>query len=211
MKPVAAPQHHPLRDPSEHSRLEDAYAMITGCTLLALGLLLMKAAGIVTAGIAGVALLLSYHVPLGVGLLFFGLNVPFLLLAMGTLGRAFAIKTTLAIALIFSLTALAQASADIAFVHPAFAALAGGTAMGVGILALIRHNTGVGGVNIVALWAQKSRGWNVGRLHMVLDGAILLAAALTLSPAQWGWSVLSTLAINLVLIAYHKPGRYMGH
>lgn len=185
--------------------------MITGCTLLALGLWLMKAAGIVTAGIAGVALLLSYHVPLGVGLLFFVLNVPFLLLAMGTLGRAFTIKTTLAIALIFGLTALAQASVEIAFVHPAFAALAGGTAMGVGILALIRHNTGVGGVNIVALWVQKSRGWNVGRLHMVLDGAILLAAALTLSPAQWGWSVLSTLAINLVLVAYHKPGRYMGH
>lgn len=207
MKPVDAP----LRDPSEHSLLEDIYAMVSGCTLLALGLLLMKAAGIVTAGIAGVALLLSYQVPLGVGLLFFALNVPFLLLAALTLGRGFTLKTTMAIGLIFVLTALAQAAVDISFVHPAFAALAGGTAMGVGILALIRHNTGVGGVNIVAMWAQKRRGWNVGRLHMVLDGAILLAAWFTLSWAQWGWSVLSTAAINLVLIAYHKPGRYIGH
>lgn len=200
-----------LRDPSEHTLLEDIYAMVTGCTLLALGLLLMKAAGIVTAGIAGIALLLSYQVPLGVGLLFFAFNVPFLLLAALTLGRDFTVKTTLAITLIFVLTSLAQASVEIVFVHSAFAALAGGTAMGVGILALIRHNTGVGGVNIVAMWAQRSRGWNVGRLQMVLDGAILLAAWFTLTWEQWGWSALSTVAINLVLIAYHRPGRYTGH
>lgn len=185
--------------------------MLSGCTLLALGLLLMKSAGIVTAGIAGVALLFSYHLPLGVGLLFFVLNVPFLLLAAATLGRGFTLRTALAIGLIFALTALAQAAVDITFVHPAFAALAGGTAMGVGILALIRHNTGVGGVNIVALWAEKRRGGSVGRLHMVLDGGVLLAAWFTLGWAQWGWSVLSTLAINLVLVAYHKPGRYTGH
>jgi len=200
-----------LRDPSEHSLLEDAYAMVTGCTLLALGLLLMKSAGIVTAGIAGVALLISYHLPAEVGLLFFLLNLPFLLLAWATLGRAFTIKTTVAIGLIFGLAAMAGRAVDIAWVHPAFAALAGGTAMGVGILALVRHNTGVGGVNIVALWVQKRRGWNVGRLHMVLDGAILLAAAFTLPLTQVGWSVLSAVAINLVLIAYHKPGRYAGH
>lgn len=206
-----SPGDHPLRDPTEHSLLEDVYAMATGCTLLALGLVLMKAAGIVTAGVAGIALLVSYRVPLDVGLLFFLINLPFLALALMSLGREFVIKTTIAIVLIFALASVAQASMDIERVHPAFAALAGGTAVGVGVLALLRHNTGVGGVNIVALWAQKRRGWNVGRLHMVLDGGILVAALFTLPLVAWVWSAVSSLAINLVLVVYHKPGRYTGH
>lgn len=209
----AAMNDHPemLRDPNEHTLLEDIYALFTGCTMIALGLVLMKMGGITTAGMAGVALLLSYHVPLGIGALFFLLNLPFLFLGVGVLGRVFLVKTVIALAMIFALASLANAALDIRYVHPAFAALAGGTCSGVGILVLIRHNTGVGGVNIVALWAQKARGWRVGRLHIVLDGLILLAAGLTLSLVDFGWSVLSMLAVNLVLVAYHKPGRYLGH
>lgn len=199
------------RDPNAHTLLEDIYALFTGCTMIALGLVLMRTGGITTAGMAGVALLLSYHVPLGVGALFFLLNLPFLVLGVGVLGRVFLVKTVVALAMIFVLASLASAALDIRYVHPAFAALAGGTCCGTGILALIRHNTGVGGVNIVALWAQKRHGWNVGRLQILLDGVILLAAGMTLSPEDFGWSVLSMLAVNLVLVAYHRPGRYLGH
>jgi uncharacterized membrane-anchored protein YitT (DUF2179 family) len=200
-----------FRDPHEHTLLEDAYALISGTTLIAIGLVLMKEAGIVTAGIAGVALLVSYAVPLGVGLLFFLLNIPFFVLGMQALGREFMVKSVLAALLIFGLASVAQESLEIRYVHPAFAALAGGTCVGIGVLALIRHNTGVGGVNIVALWLQKRRGWSVGRLHMMLDGLILLVAATALTPAQLGWSALSVVAINGILLAYHRPGRYLGH
>ncbi len=211
MRPCMSGDIDVLKDPNEHTLLEDAYALFTGCTMIALGLVLMKTGGITTAGMAGIALLLSYHVPLGVGALFFLLNLPFLALGIGVLGRVFLVKTVIALALIFALASLASAALRIEYAHPAFAALAGGTCSGVGILMLIRHNTGVGGVNIMALWAQKARGWNVGRLHIVLDGLILLAAGLTLSPQSFGWSVLSMLAVNLVLVAYHRPGRYLGH
>lgn len=200
-----------LRDPHEHSWLEDGYALLTGSTLLAIGLVLMKEAGIVTAGVAGIALLVSYQIPVGVGLLFFLINIPFFLLGLRSLGRAFMIKSVVASLLIFLLASVAQSSMHIGWVHPAFAALAGGTCAGTGILALIRHNTGVGGVNIVALWLQKTRGWNVGHLHMVLDGAILLLAATQISWTKLAWSALSIVAINMILIAYHKPGRYLGH
>ncbi|TIX51883.1 YitT family protein [Alteraurantiacibacter aquimixticola] len=204
-------ENHPLRDPTEHSLLEDVYAMGTGCILLALGLVLMEAAGIATAGVAGIALLVSYHVPLDVGVLFFLFNLPFLALAMTALGREFVIKTAVAIVLIFAMVALTQKAMEIGHVHPAFAALAGGTAAGVGILALLRHNTGVGGVNIIAVYLQKRHGWNVGRLHILFDGAILIAAFVTLEFEAWFWSMVSMLAISFVLVAYHKPGRYMGH
>jgi uncharacterized membrane-anchored protein YitT (DUF2179 family) len=121
------------------------------------------------------------------------------------------VKTIIASGMIFLLASVTRSSLEIARIHPAFAAIAGGTCAGFGILALIRHHTGVGGVNIIAMWLQKSRGWNVGRLHMVLDVAILLAALTSLTLVQFGWSLLSVVAINMILIAWHKPGRYHGH
>jgi len=200
-----------LRDPHEHTVLEDIYALFTGCTLIAIGLVLMKAAGIVTAGVAGIALLVSYKVKLGVGPLFFLINIPFFLVGMRAMGREFLIKTLVASGLIFLLASAAQASMHLSDVHPAFASLAGGTCAGAGILALVRHNTGVGGVNIIALWMQKTRGWNLGRLHMVLDGVILLVALTAIPLEKLGWSMLSMIAVNMILVAYHRPGRYLGH
>ena len=40
-----------------HSVAEDGYALAIGCILIGLGLVLLKGAGLVTGGIAGVALL----------------------------------------------------------------------------------------------------------------------------------------------------------
>lgn len=207
----SGPAAEDLRAPHEHSLLEDAYALLTGSTLAAIGLVLMSEARIVTAGVAGIALLLSYQVPLGVGLLFFLLNIPFFVLGLFTLGREFLIKSILAVVLIFVLTSVTRWALDINDVHPAFAALAGGTCCGIGILALIRHKSGVGGVNIVALSLEKRRGWSVGWLHILIDGAILLAALGSLGLVRAGWSILSMLAINGILVAYHRPGRYLGH
>ena len=198
-------------DPTEHSLLEDAYALFTGTTLIAIGMVLMKTAGIVTAGVAGLALLVSYKTGLSVGVLFFLINLPFLGLGFLTLGRVFFAKTAVAILLILGQVQVMQAAVDMRHVHPAFAALAGGTVIGMGILALVRHNCGVGGANIIALWLQKSRGWNVGRLGLALDGVILLVAATEIPLARLAWSFLSVVAINGILIAYHRPGRYLGH
>lgn len=204
-------QSEELPDPTRHTLLEDAYALTTGTLLMGLGLVLMKAGGIVTAGVAGVALLLSHRFDLPVGLLFFVLSIPFFVLGHGVLGRGFLIRTIIACFLIFVFAATTQASADIGFVHPAFAALAGGTACGVGILAILRHRTAVGGVNIVVLWLQRSFGWSVGWLQMALDAVILLAAGLFIAPDRLGWSALSIVAANTVLIVFHKPERYLGH
>ena len=48
-----------------HSIAEDFYALVIGCILLVIGLVFLKAAGLVTGGIAGIALLLSQAVVVG--------------------------------------------------------------------------------------------------------------------------------------------------
>ena len=194
-----------------HSVAEDAYALVIGCVLLVLGLIFLKAAGLVTGGVAGIALLLSYLVPLPAGVLFTLINIPFFVFAHKVMGGRFAVKSMLVNAGIASFSALSRVSISVVDVHPAFAALVGGTVIGLGILVLARHQAGVGGTGVITLWLQRTRGWNAGRTQIGLDVLILAAAIPVVSGKQLAWSVLSAVAISLILIAWHRPGRYIGH
>lgn len=138
-----------------HSVLEDIYAMIIGMAFVVVGLVLLKAAGLVTGGVAGIALLASYIFPLPVGTIFTLVNIPFFLFAYFTMGPGFALKSTIAsFGITFALAAMPQ-TLHVAFVNPLFAAFVGGTLCGMGILALARHGAGVGGTGIVTLWLQR--------------------------------------------------------
>ena len=53
-----------------------------------LGICFLKSAGLVTGGVAGIALLVSYLVPLPVGVLFTLINIPFFLFAYPAHGQA---------------------------------------------------------------------------------------------------------------------------
>ncbi|PZU08679.1 YitT family protein [Sphingomonas sp.] len=185
--------------------------MVVGCALVTIGLMLLQAGRLVTGGVAGVALLLHYVIPLPVGLLLAIANLPFLLLAARTMGREFTIKScTLNLALA-GLSAIAPSMMTIARVHPAFAALVGGSTIGMGVLALARHQAGVGGFGIVALWLYRSRGLNAGRTQMTLDAGVLALSALIVPWERLGWSILSAIALNGVMLVWHRPGRYTGY
>ena len=206
--PVVPPPSHP---PVPHNRVEDLYAMAVGCLLVALGLALLRSAGLVTGGIAGVALLMSYLVPLPTGVLFTLLNIPFYLFAGRAMGRRFMWRTIAVNFGIAGFSTLARSGMHIAEIHPGFAALVGGTVIGMGILALARHDAGVGGTGVVTLWLQRTRGWNAGRLQIGIDAAILLVSLSVVSGTAFAWSALSAAAISGILIAWHRPGRYTGY
>ena len=196
-----------------HSVFEDAYAYLTGCTFVVLGMMWLKAAGLVTGGIAGLALLISYLVPLPAGVLFMLLNIPFFLLAGRELGRSAIFRAIIANLLISGLAIIAPLAFRIEGVNAAFAALFGGTVIGAGILILARHHVGVGGIGMLAIALQKRRGWNAGRTQLAADIMIVSSALpiLAMSLAQFATSILSAAAVAGVLIVFHKPGRYTGH
>jgi len=80
----------------------------------------------------------------------------------------------------------------------------------VGLLVLFRHQASLGGLNIVVLWLQQTRGWRAGALQMGVDVAIVLAAFAVVSPLRIALSVLGAVALNLILAINHRPGRYLG-
>lgn len=193
-----------------HTLLDDAQALLAGTLFVALGLTMYEHAGLITGGVAGAAFLLGYATGLPFGMLFFVLNLPFYWLAWKRLGPAFTVKTFIAIALVSVFTELAPQVVSFDRLHPVVAAVLGGILVGFGLLALLRHRASVGGVNILAQYLQEQRGWSAGKVQLVIDGVIVMAALFVLPPQRILLSVLGVLSLSAILVMNHRPGRYLG-
>ena len=194
-----------------HSLFEDVQALLIGGAFCGVGVFLLHQAGLATGGIAGLALLLSYVVPVSPGWLFLLLNLPFYYFAWRALGRDFAVKTVLATALLGLFAAVMPQLVALSRIDALFAALFSGALIGMGILALARHRASVGGSGVLALFLQESRGWRAGYIQMAFDGGILIASLFVFDLHRVLLSVLSAGTMNLVLALNHRPGRYAGY
>ena len=194
-----------------HSTLDDLYGIAVGVLFVVMGVLLLQAAGLITGGVAGISLLLSYTTGHPVGLLFMLINLPFFLFGYLFMGARFTIKSLAVSVLVMAMLKIVPYGLVIGHVKPMLAALGGGTFCGMGILALARHGAGVGGTGIVTLWLQKKYGINAGRTQVLIDAVILLAALMLVSPDLVGWSSLSAIAMSGMVMAWHRPGRYFGN
>ena len=201
----------PQPQPVPHHWLEDAYAMMVGSVLIALGLAMLNEGALVSGGVAGLALLLARITHWQVGLLLGIVNLPFVILSHRTMGARFTAKTIFVNLILMVLPGAMPLAMRGSGTEAPFAALVGGSVIGMGALALARHGAGVGGFGSVALWLFRARGWNAGRTMMLLDLLVLLASFPFLSYRQWLWSVASALSINGILFVWHRPGRYTGH
>ncbi|GAB2731085.1 YitT family protein [Melaminivora jejuensis] len=197
------------RPPVAHSRIEDAIALLTGVTLVSIGIAFLGSAGLLTGGMAGLAFVLHYATGISFGKLFFVLNLPFYWLALRRMGATFTAKTFAAVALLSLLSEVQTRLLHIEQLQPLYAALTGGLLMGMGFLVLFRHRSSLGGVGILALYLQDRRGWRAGKVQMAIDCCIVAAALATVEPQRVAWSVLGAVVLNLVLAMNHRPGRYL--
>jgi uncharacterized membrane-anchored protein YitT (DUF2179 family) len=191
-----------------HTIIEDIYGIAVGMSFVVTGVVLLRAAGLVTGGVAGIALLASYVFPLSVGTIFTMVNIPFFVFAHFVMGARFAIKSTVASCGITFVLSVMPQTLHIAFMNPLFAAMVGGTLIGMGILALARHGAGVGGTGVLTLWLHKVRGINAGVTQMCIDSMILVTSMLAIQMDRVGWSAISAVSMSTMVVAWHRPGRY---
>ncbi|HEY0887958.1 MAG TPA: YitT family protein, partial [Ramlibacter sp.] len=85
----------------------------------------------------------------------------------------------------------------------------GGLLCGTGMLMLFRHRASLGGLNTLVLYLQDRLGWRAGKVQMLLDGLILLAALFVADLPRVALSVLGAVVLNLTLAINHRPGRYL--
>ena len=193
-----------------HRLYEDAMAMLLGTLFIALGMLIYTKTVLLTGGIAGAALLLSYVSEVGFGTLFFLINLPFYLLAWKRMGWPFTLRTFLAVGLVSVFARLTESWVGFTHLDPVYATVIGGGLFGAGLLMLFRHRTGLGGINILAIYLQERFGIRAGYFQLAVDLVILATAYFTLPADRLLLSVLGATIVNMVLAINHKPGRYLG-
>lgn len=196
--------------PAPHRPYEDALALLVGSALVALGLTIYAQATLLTGSTAGLALLVQYASGLPFAPVFFVLNLPFYALALMQMGWKFTLRTFCAVLLVSLLASRTGDWIGFSRLDPLYAALIGGTIIGLGLLILFRHRASLGGVNILVLFLQERFGLRAGYVQLAIDAAILLGGLFVVPVEKVALSLLGALAINLVLALNHRPGRYVG-
>jgi uncharacterized membrane-anchored protein YitT (DUF2179 family) len=193
-----------------HSAVEDIIAILVGTMFVALGVVIYTKAVLLAGSTAGLALLLQYATGIGFWWLFSAVNLPFYVLAVKKLGWAFTLRTFAAVTLVSVLTRLTSSLVSFSHLDPLYAALMGGALTGTGLLILFRHRTGLGGINVLAIYLQDRFGLRAGYFQLAVDLAILAAAFFVIPADRLALSVLGAIVVNMTLAINHRPGRYLG-
>lgn len=130
-------------------------------------------------GATGIALLIRELTGARLGVMLVLINIPFILMGLGTIGKGFAIKATIAIA------GLALCAAFINFKpvtdDKILVAIFGGFFLGAGIGLTIRGGAVIDGTEVVALFLSKRLGTTVGDIITIINIIIFGVAAYFLS------------------------------
>lgn len=198
-----------MTDPTRHSLLEDAQGIAFGIVMAALGIHILTHMGFATGQTTGLAILLAYTSHLPFPLVYFTVNLPFLLLGWWGLGWRFAVKTLITIAALSLLITLLPQWMELGTIHPAFAAILFGILFGIAALAVVRHGGSFGGFSIVAILMQNRWGIQAGYVQLAFDIIIFALAALILDPAMLAYSFLGAATFSLFLAINHRRDRYI--
>lgn len=196
--------------PLRHGLYEDAQALFTGSLFVGIAMLMFAESGLLTGSTAGLAFVLHYATGWSFGGIYFLINLPFYWFAWTRIGRAFTAKTFVSVCILSLITVLGPRFIHIDYLHPGFAAVAGGLLMGTGVLFLARHRSSLGGATIASLYLQDRHGIRAGQVQMAIDCAVVLLALWVVPLERVAWSVLAAVIMGVFLAVSHRPGRYAG-
>nr|WP_320411995.1 YitT family protein [Mesorhizobium sp. Root172] len=98
----------------------------------------------------------------------------------------FTVNTFLAVSLVSLLSRLSARWVEFSLLDPTYAAVVGGGLCGTGLLIPFRHRTGLGGINILAIFLQETLGIRAGYFQLAVDLGILGAALFVLTTRSSG-------------------------
>lgn len=192
-----------------HSRLDDLQGLGLGVFLCGLGMHVLTHVGLITGQTAGIAVIISYLTGWSFGVVFFVVNLPFYALAYRRLGAEFTIKSLISVTLLSVITDFLPLGFTIDRLHPGLGAVIFGACVGIGLLAMFRHNGSLGGLGVVALLAQDRFGFKAGYVQLLADAVIFAVAAALFPLSVVLWSLLGALVLNLVITFNHRRDRYI--
>lgn len=148
-------------------------------------------------GATGISLLVSIITPIPLYVLIIAINIPFIILGYKIIGKAFAIKTTLAIlglALVVATVTFPNVTDDNLLV-----AVFGGFFLGAGIGLAVRGGAVIDGTEVLAIYLSRKFGTTIGDIIIVINVVIFSAAAYFLSIEIALYSMITYLAASKTL------------
>jgi uncharacterized membrane-anchored protein YitT (DUF2179 family) len=148
-------------------------------------------------GATGISLLVSILTPVPLYMLIIMINIPFIILGYKIIGKAFAIKTTLAIlglALVVATVTFPNVTDDNLLV-----AVFGGFFLGAGIGLAVRGGAVIDGTEVLAIYLSRKFGTTIGDIIIVINVVIFSAAAYFLSIEIALYSMITYLAASKTL------------
>jgi len=185
--------------PSSRLSLYDIQGLAFGILLTSLGVTFLQAAALTTGQTAGLAVLISYLVPLGFGAVFVLISLPFLALSWTRRGRSFTLRTMATVAGISVTTPALAHWIRFESLPPLLAAILAGSCSGVGLVVLFRHNSSAGGLGVLALIVEERTGFRTGWFQMCFDAVVFLVALLVLPLQNVLVSLVGAVILNAVI------------
>ncbi|QLG45666.1 YitT family protein [Costertonia aggregata] len=148
-------------------------------------------------GATGISLLVAEVTDMPLPLLIVLVNLPFVFLAYKVIGKAFAIKTTIAIlglALVLTTVSFPEVTQDKLLV-----AVFGGFFLGAGIGLSVRGGSVLDGTEVLAIFLSRKLGTTIGDIIILINVLVFLAAAYLLSIETALYSMLTYLAASKTL------------
>ncbi|WP_253701612.1 YitT family protein [Bacillus sp. FJAT-27445] len=157
--------------------LEYLYILI-GSALVALSFnLFLLPNRIASGGVSGISTILDAVMGWEPAYVQWSLNIPLFIAGVVLLGRQFGIKTLVG-TVFLPLVVLASAHLEPWTKDPLLAALFGGIGVGLGLGIVFRGRASTGGTDLAAQIINKYSGLTLGRCVALIDGMIVLAAAI---------------------------------
>jgi uncharacterized membrane-anchored protein YitT (DUF2179 family) len=192
-----------------HNLVDDIQGLSLGVFLCGLGIHVLTSVGLITGQTAGLAVIIAYLTGYSFSVVFFAINLPFYFLAYKRLGPAFTIKSLISVTLLSVVTTLLPFGFTIQSLEPALGAVIFGSLVGLGLLAMFRHNGSLGGLGVIALLVQDTTGFKAGWVQLITD-AVIFTAALFLFPASVVfYSLLGAFVLNMIITFNHRRDRYI--
>lgn len=198
---------NPIR---QHTWYEDLFGLATGSILIAIGISFMEAGNLLTGGTVGVAQLLAKSTGVSLSLLYVLISAPFFVLAIWKLGISFATRSFVNIVLVSYLVDLVPRFVTMTVSNQLVAAIIANTLAGIGVLAVFRHNSSLGGFQVIALLFQEKLKIQAGVAQAVIDILILGVGLSTYGTTATTYSLIGVVIFNGILALNHKPDLYIG-
>lgn len=178
--------------------LKDALLLTAGIFSAAFGLeSFLLTNNFIDGGATGISLLFTAITGIPLYVLIIGVNTPFIIMGYQTIGRAFAIKTALAI------TGLALVLANVHFPNVTddnlLVAVFGGFFLGAGIGLAVRGGGVIDGTEVLAIYLSKRFGTTLGDIIIAINVVIFSTAAYLLSVEIALYSMITYLSASKTL------------